>query len=156
MAGILRFGRPLICVMSAVGVGCGGVGGVGSAAWGDLALPLVLAAAAAAAFTAGGNALNDIFDIETDRINHPDRPLASGQLTLGTARAFAASAFAIAAVLAVFLTPLPPLIVGLNAILIVSSEALLKARRAPRNRVIPYPLGSLVLLAGVSVFRSST
>ena len=36
--------------MSAVGVGIGGVVGVGSAAWGDLARPLVLAAAAAALF----------------------------------------------------------------------------------------------------------
>src|SRR3989475_4764326 len=114
MAGLLRFSRPLNCVMSAVGVGVGGVVGVGSAAWGDLALPLVLAAAAAAAFTAGGNALNDIFDRGTDRINHPDRPLASGQLTLGIARAFAASAVVIAAVFAAFLKPLPLLLVGLN------------------------------------------
>ena len=89
MAGLLRLARPVNCVMSAVGVAIGGVVGVGSRAWGDLAQPLVLAAAAAAAFTAGGNALNDIFDRETDRINHPDRPLASGHLTLGTARAFA-------------------------------------------------------------------
>jgi len=36
MAGLLRFSRPLNCVMSAVGVGIGGVVGVGSAAWGDL------------------------------------------------------------------------------------------------------------------------
>jgi len=48
MAGLLRLSRPLNCVMSAVGVGIGGVVGVGSAAWGDFALPLVLAAAAAA------------------------------------------------------------------------------------------------------------
>src|SRR3989442_7364423 len=102
MAGLLRFSRPLNCVMSAVGVGVGGVVGVGSAAWGDLALPLVMAAAAAAAFTAGGNALNDIFDRETDRINHPDRPLASRQLTLRTARALAASASGTAPALAAF------------------------------------------------------
>src|SRR2546428_11722721 len=101
--------------MSAVGVAIGGVVGVGSAAWGDLARPLALAAAAAAAFTAGGNALNDIVDRETDRINHPDRPLASGQLTLGTARAFAVSAFAIAAVVAAVNHPVPPLLLGLNA-----------------------------------------
>jgi len=154
MAGLLRFARPLNCVMSAVGVGIGGVVGVGSAAWGDL--PLVLAAAAAAAFTAGGNALNDIFDIETDRVNHPDRPLASGQLTLGTARAFAASAFAIAAVLAAFINPLALLIVGLNVILMLSYENWLKARGAPGNVVVAYLVGSLFLFAGVSVFRSST
>src|SRR5437879_5359670 len=136
MAGLLRFARPLNCLMSAVGVGVGGVVGVGSAAWGDLALPLVLAAAAAAAFTAGGNALNDIFDIETDRVNHPDRPLASGELTLGTARAFAASAFVIAAVLAALINPLALLIVGLNVILMISYQNWLTARGAPGNLVI--------------------
>jgi len=156
MAGLLRFSRPLNCVMSAVGVAIGGVVGVGSAAWGDLARSLALAAAAAAAFTAGGNALNDIVDRETDRINHPDRPLASGQLTLGTARAFAVSAFAIAAVLAVFINPLALLIVGLNVTLMVSYENWLKARGAAGNLVIAYLVGSLFLFAGVSVFRSST
>src|SRR2546428_8261568 len=156
MAGLLRFSRPLNCVMSAVGVGVGGFVGVGSAAWGDLALPLVLAAAAAAAFTAGGNALNDICDRGTDRINHPDRPLASGQLTLGIARAFAASAFVIAAVLAAFINPLALLIVGLNVTLMVSYENWLKARGAAGNVIIAYLVGSLFLFAGVSVFRSST
>ncbi|TMI29001.1 digeranylgeranylglyceryl phosphate synthase, partial [Candidatus Bathyarchaeota archaeon] len=112
MGGLFRLARPVNCLMSAVGVGIGGIAAVGSAAWGDLALPLLLAAAAAAAFTAGGNALNDIFDRETDRINHSDRPLASGQLTLGTARAFAVSAFVIAAVLAAFINPFALLIVG--------------------------------------------
>ncbi len=141
--------------MSAVGVGIGGVVGVGSAAWGDLARPLVLAAVAAASFTAGGNALNDIFDRETDRVNHPDRPLAAGQLTLGTARAFAASAFGISAVLAVFINALALLIVGLNVMLMISYEAWLKARGAAGNVVIAYLVGSLFLFAGVSVFRST-
>src|SRR2546422_2100479 len=94
--------------MSAVGVGIGGMVGVGSAAWAALAAPLVLAAAAAAAFTAGGNALNDIFDRETDRIKHPDRPLASGRLTLGAGRIFAVSTFALAPLFALFINR-PPL-----------------------------------------------
>src|SRR5207249_464377 len=155
VAGLLRLARPLNCVMSAVGVGIGGVVGVGSAAWGDLARPLVLAAAAAAAFTAGGNALNDIVDRETDRMNHPDRPLASGQLTVDTAWAFAGSAFAIAALLAVFINILALLIVALNVILMVSYEAALKARGAPGNVVIAYLVGSLFLFAGVSVFQTA-
>ena len=155
VAGLLRLARPLNCVMSAVGVGIGGVVGVGSAAWGDLARPLVLAAAAAAAFTAGGNALNDIVDRETDRMNHPDRPLASGQLTVGTAWAFAGSAFAIAALLAVFISNLALVIVALNVILMVSYEAALKARGAPGNVVIAYLVGSLFLFAGVSVFQTA-
>src|SRR2546427_12884882 len=74
MAGLLRFSRPLNCVMSAVGVAIGGVVGVGAGAGGDLARPLALAAAAAAAFTAGGDAPNDIVDPDTERANAPDRP----------------------------------------------------------------------------------
>src|SRR2546427_3329077 len=77
MAGLLRFFRPLNCVMSAVGVAIGGGGGVGAAAWGDLALPPAFAPAAAPALTPGGNAPNDILDPQTDRINHPGPPLPS-------------------------------------------------------------------------------
>ena len=155
MAGILRLARPLNCLMSAVGVGIGGIVGVGSAAWAAFAAPLVLAAAAAAAFTAGGNALNDIFDRETDRVNHPDRPLASGRLTLSAARIFAVSAFALAALLALFINRPALAIVAVNVMLMVSYEAWLKARGAVGNLVIAYLVGSLFLFAGVSVFGSA-
>src|SRR2546422_10044687 len=74
MAGLLRFFRPLNCVMSAVGVAIGGVVGVGAAAWGDLARPLALGAAAAASFPAGGHALHDIFDPATGPLHPPEPP----------------------------------------------------------------------------------
>jgi geranylgeranylglycerol-phosphate geranylgeranyltransferase len=156
MAGLLRLARPLNAGMSAVGVAVGGIVAVGPAAWGASARPLLLAAAAAAAFTAGGNALNDIFDRETDRINHPDRPLPSGRITLRTAWAFAAASFGGAAVLGA-LVNLPALgIVILNAILMFSYEVSLKARGAPGNVVIAYLVGSLFLFAGAAVADAST
>lgn len=151
MAGLLRLARPLNALMSAVGVAVGGIVAVGAAAWGAFATPLVLAAVAAAAFTAGGNALNDIFDRETDRVNHPDRPLASGRMTLRTAWAFAACSFVIAAVLGAFVNPIALGIVVLNAILMVSYEASLKARGIPGNIVVAYLVGSLFLFAGAAV-----
>ncbi len=46
------------------------------------------AAVAASLITAGGNAINDIFDIEIDRINRPNRPLPSGRLSVGQAKYF--------------------------------------------------------------------
>src|SRR3989442_3244658 len=97
MAGLLRLARPLNCAMAAVGVGIGGIVAVGSQAWGSLALPLVLAGGAAASFTPGRNALNDLYDPETDRVNHPKRPLPSGQLRLETAKALIVAAFFVAA-----------------------------------------------------------
>src|SRR5438094_9438911 len=74
MAGLLQLARPINCVMSALGVGIGGVVAARSGAWGAFAGPLALAGAAAASFTAGGNALNDLYDRATDRVNRPNRP----------------------------------------------------------------------------------
>ena len=141
--------------MSAIGVAVGGVVAVGREAWGPVAVPLALAAAAAAAFTAGGNALNDIYDRETDRVNHPERPLASGQMTVRTAWAFVGASFGLAAVLAAFVNVFALGLVALNAALMFSYEAGLKARGAPGNLVIAYLVGSLFLFAGVAVFRGT-
>jgi geranylgeranylglycerol-phosphate geranylgeranyltransferase len=46
---------------------------------------LVIAAMSCAGF---GNVVNDISDIETDRISHPSRPLARGEISVGQARIF--------------------------------------------------------------------
>ena len=139
--------------MSAVGVGIGGVVAVGSSAWGADAWPLLYAALAAALFTAGGNALNDIFDRETDRVNHPDRPLVSGALTLPEARNFALGVFVTAAALGAAASLLALGVVLVNAVLMYAYEAGLKKRGVPGNVVIAYLVGSLFLFAGVAVYR---
>ena len=47
------------------------------------ATPLVFLAAFSAAFIlAGANVINDIYDFEIDRVNRPQRPLASGKLSV--------------------------------------------------------------------------
>lgn len=153
MGGLLALARPLNCSMSAVGVAIGGIVAVGPRAWGDLALPLALASAAAASFTAGGNALNDLFDRDTDARNHPERPLPSGALQVGSAKAFAVAAFGVAAILAAFASLASLAIVGINAALMFGYEARFKARGASGNLVIAYLVGSLFVFAGVSVFR---
>ncbi len=49
---------------------------------GDYWIYKILLAAFSAALTAGaGNIINDIYDIEADKINHPERPLAKGIIT---------------------------------------------------------------------------
>lgn len=48
---------------------------------------VMFCAAISGALTAGaGNIVNDIFDIDSDKINHPNRPLASGRLTYNNAK----------------------------------------------------------------------
>ncbi len=156
MPGFLRLSRPLNCAMSAVGVAIGGTVAVGAAAWGTEAWPLLYAALAAAMFTAGGNALNDLFDRETDRVNHPDRPLVTGALTVAEARAFALTVFLLAGILGALASVAALGVVVLNAALMYAYEARLKKRGASGNLVIAYLVASLFLFAGVAVYRGDS
>ena len=156
MPGFLRLSRPVNCVMSAVGVAIGGIVAVGPAAWGGAPAPLAYAVAAAALFTAGGNALNDIFDVETDRVNHPDRPLVTGALSPSSARRFAFGMFVAAEVLAALANFWALGVVFLNAALMYAYESGLKRRGVPGNVVIAYLVGSLFLFAGVAVYRGDS
>lgn len=42
---------------------------------------MILAGIVGFIITAAGNALNDVLDVETDKINRPDRPIPSGQIS---------------------------------------------------------------------------
>jgi geranylgeranylglycerol-phosphate geranylgeranyltransferase len=156
MGGFLRLARPLNCVMSAVGVAIAGIVAVRSDGLGGVAFPLLLACISAGIFTAAGNALNDLYDRETDKVNHPERPLAAGTLTVPQVKGFAAAAFGLAAVLSAFVNPYALGVLIVNILLMVAYEADLKARGAPGNFVIAYLVASLFLFGGVSVFQSST
>ena len=61
---------------------------VGAAGQNDIAAPLILHTLSVAFFMAGWNALNDLKDINADRINHPNRPLASGAISEKAASMF--------------------------------------------------------------------
>jgi geranylgeranylglycerol-phosphate geranylgeranyltransferase len=63
---------------------------------GTNALPALLLSLAAMAAVGFGNIVNDIHDIETDRISHPRRPLPRGELTIRQAWSFALACVLIA------------------------------------------------------------
>ena len=153
MQGLLSLARPGNCAMSAVGVAVGGLVAEGAGAWGASAVPLLWAAAAAALSTAGGNALNDLFDRETDKVNHPDRPLVVGSVTVPEAQNFAVTVFLVASILGAFASAACAAIVLLNAGLLYVYERALKRRGASGNGVIAYLVGSLFLFAGFAVYR---
>lgn len=50
---------------------------------------LLLACLSGTFIMAGANAINDVFDLEIDRINKPRRPLPSGRIPISSARIFA-------------------------------------------------------------------
>ncbi len=63
----------------------------------SLNLTMVASAIVIASFTAGGNVVNDIFDLPIDRINRPGRPLVSGKIPLIAAVIYASILFLVGA-----------------------------------------------------------
>ncbi len=69
--------RPLNCLITALVVIVGGIISSESSSFDNI---LILASVTAAFAAASGNVINDYFDIEIDKISHPDRPLAAGKI----------------------------------------------------------------------------
>lgn len=75
--------------------------------WGRFLWPAALGALMAATLNVASNTLNQITDLEQDRINKPDRPLPSGRISIAGAGTISAVAYAAALVLA-WLVTYPP------------------------------------------------
>jgi 4-hydroxybenzoate polyprenyltransferase len=105
----LEFSRPFTLVAPALGFASGSVtaaGAVPRAPWSlDLLLYPLIGLTMAAVLNAASNGLNQIYDLDIDRINKPRRPLPSGRLTLGSAWTFTVSAYAVAIALAWCVAP---------------------------------------------------
>ncbi len=152
MRGLLALARPVNCLMSAAGVLIGTIAVGGLSSWSARPVSIGLAALAAALFTAGGNAMNDLFDVETDRVNHPDRPLPSKTVSLEAAKVFTMAVFAGAAIAAVFVSFANLAIVFVNAGVMYAYERRWKSQGIPGNLAISYLVGSLFLFAAVAVY----
>jgi 4-hydroxybenzoate polyprenyltransferase len=105
----LEFSRPFTLVAPALGFASGAATAYGAApreTWHPdlIAYPLI-GLTMAAVLNGASNALNQIYDLEIDRINKPKRPMPSGRLTHGEAWAFTWVTYAIALVLAWLVAP---------------------------------------------------
>jgi len=101
--------RPFTLVAPALGFMSGALTAAGAAPrepWSPalLVAPLI-GSAMAALLNAGNNALNQIYDLEIDRINKPKRPLPSGRLTVAQVWWFTNAAYAVSLVLAWLVAP---------------------------------------------------
>src|SRR5215831_19064420 len=105
----LELARPFTLIAPALGFVSGALTAVGAhprEAWTPgLLVPAAIGAVMAAVFNAGSNALNQIYDLEIDRVNKPARPLPSGRLSTRDAWGFTAIAYALTVVLAWLVAP---------------------------------------------------
>jgi len=105
----LDLARPFTLVAPALGFISGALTAVGAAPrepWSAALLVYPLIGSAMAALLNGGNnALNQIYDLEIDRVNKPRRPLTSGRLSIAQAWWFTNASYALALVLAWLVAP---------------------------------------------------
>jgi geranylgeranylglycerol-phosphate geranylgeranyltransferase len=99
----------------------------------------------------GGNAINDYFDRDIDRINAPDRPIPRGAVTPGGALAFSLALFALAVALALLLPLLAIGIALINLLALVAYTELFKGLPGVGNLVVASLGGSTFLFGGAAV-----
>lgn len=150
LVGVVRLVRPLNVVMFFAGVALGGLLAAGPAAFvGGTGATLVLAMVSAACIGAGANAINDVFDVDIDRVNRPDRPLPSGAVTVGAARSVWAATSAVGVGLGAFLSAWHLGIALFSVALLYGYSALLKRMPLAGNVAVALVLGLAILYGGL-------
>ena len=162
---LLDLARPFTLVAPALGFVSGGLTAVGaspreSLSTGLLAYPLI-GAVMAAVLNAASNALNQIYDVEIDRINKPNRPLPSRRLSMRDAWIFTAAGYGIALWLAYLVAPDGRhecfwIVLAAALITYVYSAPPFRTKRLGMlaNLTIAIPRGVLLKVAGWSSVKS--
>jgi len=145
--------RPLNCVMAAVAVFIGALIAVGFGALNDNnGFNITIACIVAFLFTGAGNSLNDYFDREIDKINHPQRPIPSRKIIPRRALMLASILFIISLIFAMLINYIAFIIVIANLIVMISYEIFFKAKGTAGNITISWLTGTTFLFGGAAVF----
>jgi geranylgeranylglycerol-phosphate geranylgeranyltransferase len=146
--GVIRLIRPVnggITFLSIASMGL--IAHIGSAE-----VPALFLAAAAGFFmTAFGNAANDYLDVEIDRINRPDRPIPSRQVTMGQALTVLVLSLALSIGLGIVLGPGEFMFLAVTAALLAGYNAVLKRIPLVGNATVALLTGAAFMFGGVAV-----
>jgi geranylgeranylglycerol-phosphate geranylgeranyltransferase len=114
---------------------------------------IILACISGGLIMAGSNTLNDLFDIEIDRINQPHRPLVIGKLTPVQARNIARLEFGSGIALSIFIS-LQALVVAVTVSLLIIMYSY-KMKRLPLigNFAVSLATAMAFIYGGIAVNR---
>jgi geranylgeranylglycerol-phosphate geranylgeranyltransferase len=137
--------------MVALAVAIGALIAGGFSGFEDNLVAVGLACTVAFLFTGAGNALNDYFDRDIDRVNHPERPIVQGRIRPKSVIYLAFVLFLVSLSLTLFINDLAFLIVVANTIVMLSYEVLFKAKGLAGNFTISWLTGTTFLFGGATV-----
>ncbi|MGB9958402.1 geranylgeranylglycerol-phosphate geranylgeranyltransferase [Haloferax prahovense] len=113
---------------------------------------VVVAAMLATVFATGaGNAINDYFDRDIDRINRPDRPIPRGAVTAAEAKWFSVALFG-GAVVSAFVLPVVAIAIAVvNLVALLAYTEFFKGLPGIGNVVVAALTGSTFLFGGAAI-----
>lgn len=160
-----EFSRPFTLLAPALGFASGAItaaGAVPAEPWSAaVVLYPLIGVTMAAVLNAASNALNQIYDLEIDRVNKPKRPLPSGRLSLGDAWTFTLVTYAAALALAWFVQPGGRrecfwIVLAATSITVLYSAPPFRTKRLGiwANVTIAIPRGVLLKVAGWSAVKT--
>ena len=147
--GFAQLARPLNCLIVFISIFLGGAV-TGAVHPFD---HLFLAALSGLLIMAGGNAINDFFDLEIDRINKPRRPLPSGIVRPGIALVYALVLSFFGIFLSLFINPPCVFIAIVTALLLFIYSWKLKRTVLWGNFTVAFFSGLAFVYGGLAVNR---
>jgi len=112
---------------------------------------LVLLILSVVAINGAGNVINDIYDLEIDRVNRPKRPLPSGAMTVATAWRYLVFLFLSGAVLSWFISREAFIIAGpLSISILIAYSVWLKRLPLIGNLAVSFMLGLAFVYVGAA------
>ena len=144
--------RPGNAVLTAVAVIAGAFIASGSDIV-DFQMEIAICCVSAMMLVGGGNALNDYNDRESDKENHPNRPIPSGDISAETALNYSQLLLGGGLVILLFsLDNKMPFVIALMGMLtLVAYESGLKAAGITGNIAVGFMSGAVFLYAGMAV-----
>ncbi len=157
-----EFARPFTLIAPALGMLSGGVTALGAHhepvhLTPGVLLRIALGTLMAAVLNAASNGINQVYDLDIDRVNKPRRPIPSGRMTMSEANRVTLLLYVVALALALAVSLECFVLVAVAALLtIVYSVPPLRTKRfgALANLTIAIPRGLLLKVAGWSTVRT--
>ena len=148
----LALTRPGNVALTAVAVVAGSFIAAGDSIV-DFQIEILIASISAMMLVGGGNALNDYNDRESDKENHPNRPIPAGLIDAEDALTYSRLLLAGGLMIALFglANKLPFVIALIGTVTLISYENQLKALGLSGNIAVGFMSGAVFLYAGMVV-----